>query len=108
MAAHESSLSLGFSRQEHWNELSFPSPSQILEEGFKKWERWKRKLLEVIMKHVKNNPLNLDSTHVVYNTRLMANHLEGPSIVDLFSGLLAVHRSFVFFFHECFSSFRLL
>ena len=26
MAAHETSLSLGFSRQEHWSGLPFPSP----------------------------------------------------------------------------------
>ena len=26
MAAHKASLSLGFSRQEHWNGLPFPSP----------------------------------------------------------------------------------
>ena len=26
MAAHQASLSLGFSRQEHWNGLPFPSP----------------------------------------------------------------------------------
>ena len=26
MAAHQASLSLGFSRQEHWSGLSFPSP----------------------------------------------------------------------------------
>ena len=26
MAAHQAPLSLGFSRQEHWNGLSFPSP----------------------------------------------------------------------------------
>jgi len=26
MAAHQAPLSLGFSRQEHWSGLSFPSP----------------------------------------------------------------------------------
>ena len=26
MAAHQASLSLGFSRQEHWSGLPFPSP----------------------------------------------------------------------------------
>ena len=26
MAAHQAALSLGFSRQEHWSELPFPSP----------------------------------------------------------------------------------
>jgi len=26
MAAHQAPLSLGFSRQEHWNGLPFPSP----------------------------------------------------------------------------------
>ena len=26
MAAHQAPLSLGFSRQEHWSELPFPSP----------------------------------------------------------------------------------
>ena len=27
MAAHQASLSLGFSRQEHWSGLPFPSPT---------------------------------------------------------------------------------
>ena len=35
MAAHQASPSLGFSRQEHWSELPFPSPMH-------KSEKWKR------------------------------------------------------------------
>ena len=35
MASHQAPLSLGFSRQEHWSGLSFPSP---LHES----EKWKR------------------------------------------------------------------
>ena len=33
MAAHEAPLSLGFSRQEHWSELPFPSPMHESEKG---------------------------------------------------------------------------
>ena len=33
MAAHEAPLSLGFSRQEHWSELPFPSPMHGSEKG---------------------------------------------------------------------------
>jgi len=38
MAAHEAPPSLGFSRQEHWSGLPFPSPSilQILGQPLKK------------------------------------------------------------------------
>ena len=31
MAAHQAPLSLGFSRQEHWSGLPFPSPMQEIE-----------------------------------------------------------------------------
>ena len=37
MAAHRASLSLGFSRQEHWRGLPFPSPMH--ESGKWKWSR---------------------------------------------------------------------
>ena len=40
MAAHQASPSLGFSRQEHWNGLPFPSPMQESE----KW-KWSRSVL---------------------------------------------------------------
>ena len=33
MAAHQASLSLGFSRQEHWSGLPFPSPMHESEKG---------------------------------------------------------------------------
>ena len=36
-AAHQASLSLGFSRQEHWSELPFPSPMHASEKW--KWSR---------------------------------------------------------------------
>ena len=36
-AAHQALLSLGFSRQEHWGGLPFPSPMQEREKG--KWSR---------------------------------------------------------------------
>ena len=32
-AAHQSSLSMGFSRQEYWNGLPFPSPGDLLDPG---------------------------------------------------------------------------
>ena len=37
MAAHQAPPSLGFSRQEHWSGLPFPSPMQQSEKG--KWSR---------------------------------------------------------------------
>ena len=37
MAAHQAPLSLGFSRQEHWSELPFPSPMHESEKW--KWSR---------------------------------------------------------------------
>ena len=38
MAAHQAPLSLGFSRQEHWSGLPFPSPMQESEKW--KWSCW--------------------------------------------------------------------
>ena len=32
-AAHQAPLSLGFSRQEHWSGLSFPSPGDLIDPG---------------------------------------------------------------------------
>ena len=40
MAAHQAPLSLGFSRQEHWSGLSFPSPKHESE----KW-KWSRSVM---------------------------------------------------------------
>ena len=37
MAVHQAPLSLGFSRQEHWSRLPFPSPMHESEKG--KWSR---------------------------------------------------------------------
>ena len=37
-AAHQAPLSLGFSRQEHWSGLPFPSPMQ--ESKKRKWSHW--------------------------------------------------------------------
>ena len=37
-AAHQAPLSLGFSRQEHWSGLPFPSPMHESEKW--KWSRW--------------------------------------------------------------------
>ena len=37
-AAHQAPLCLGFSRQEHWSELPFPSP--VLESEKWKWSYW--------------------------------------------------------------------
>ena len=34
-AAHKASLSMGFSRQEYWNELPFPSPGDVPKPGVK-------------------------------------------------------------------------
>ena len=31
--AHQAPLSMEFSRQEHWNGLSFPSPGELLDPG---------------------------------------------------------------------------
>ena len=34
-AAHQTPLSMGFSRQEHWNVLPFPSPGDLPDPGIK-------------------------------------------------------------------------
>ena len=34
-AAHQAPLSMGFSRQEYWSGLPFPSPGDLLEPGIK-------------------------------------------------------------------------
>ena len=39
MAAHQALLSLGFSRQEHWSGLPFPSPMHESEKWKWKWSR---------------------------------------------------------------------
>ena len=41
MAAHQAPLSLGFSRQEHWSGLPFPSPMHASEKWKWKW-KWSR------------------------------------------------------------------
>ena len=33
--AHQAPLSMGFSRQEYWSELPFPSPGVLLDQGIK-------------------------------------------------------------------------
>jgi len=35
--AHQAPLSMGFSRQEHWSGLPFPSPGDLPDPGFKLW-----------------------------------------------------------------------
>ena len=37
MAAHQATLSLGFSRQEHWSGLPFPSPMHESESEVAQW-----------------------------------------------------------------------
>ena len=37
MAAHEAPPSLGFSRQEYWSGLPFPSPDFVLELAISEW-----------------------------------------------------------------------
>ena len=39
-AVHQAPLSLGFSRQEHWSGLPFPSPMHESEKWKWKWSRW--------------------------------------------------------------------
>ena len=39
MAAHQAPPSLGFSRQEHWNGLPFPSPMHESESEVAQWQR---------------------------------------------------------------------
>ena len=35
LVAHQAPLSMGFSRQEHWNGLPFPSPEDLPDPGIK-------------------------------------------------------------------------
>ena len=36
-AAHQAPLSMGFSRQEYWSGLTFPSPGNLPDPGIKPW-----------------------------------------------------------------------
>ena len=38
--AHQTPLSMGFSRQEHWNELPFPSPVDLPDPGIEPGSYW--------------------------------------------------------------------
>ena len=48
-AAHQAPPSLGFSRQEHWSGLSFPSPRKAECQRIDTFELWCRRLTEKAM-----------------------------------------------------------
>ena len=55
MAAHEAPPSVGFSRQEYWSGLPFPSPDFALELAISEWgknkgESWLQKVIEGLQK----------------------------------------------------------
>ena len=58
MAAYQALLSLGFSRQEHWSGLPFPSPMH----ESKKW-KWSRSVSEVAQKWSRSEESVSDSSH---------------------------------------------
>ena len=98
MAAHQAPLSLGFSRQEHWSGLPFPSPMNESE----KW-KWSRSVVSD-----SSDPMDCSlpgsSTHGIFQARV----LEGVAIafstciydvclisVQLLSEILFWKKSFV-------------
>ena len=69
MAAHQAPLSLVFSRQEHWSELSFPSPMQESE----KW-KWSQSYLTL------SNPMDCSLPGFSINGIFQARVLEWVAI----------------------------
>ena len=68
MAAHEAPLSLGFSRQEHWNGLPFPSPMHQSE----KW-KWSREVVKSCL--TLSDPMDCSppgsSSHGIFQARVL-------------------------------------
>ena len=68
MAAHQASPSLGFSRQEHWSGLPFPSPMQ-------ESEKWKWSHSVVWLRVTLSNPMDCSlpgsSIHGIFQARVL-------------------------------------
>ena len=65
MAAHQAPLSLGFSRQEHWSGLPFPSPMRESE----KW-KWSRSVVPTLSDPINCSPPG-SSIHGIPQTRVL-------------------------------------
>ena len=63
--AHQAPLSMGFSRQKYWSELSFPPPEDLLDPGIKpgflRLLHWQADSLP--LSHLRN-PLNVRHGHI--------------------------------------------
>ena len=73
MAAHQASPSLGFSRQEHWSGLPFPSPMHESE----KW-KWSRSVVSD-----SPQPHGLQPTRLLHQKKHKALKIYGPYIYAL-------------------------
>ena len=66
MAAHQATLSLGFSRQEHWSGLPFPFPMH---------EKWKVKVKSLSCVQTLSDPMDCSlpgsSVHGIFQARLL-------------------------------------
>ena len=65
MAAHQAPPSLGFSRQEHWSGLPFPSPVHASE----KW-KWSRSVVSTLSDPVDCSPPG-SSVHGIFQARIL-------------------------------------
>ena len=65
MAAHQAPLSLGFSRQEHWSGLPFPSPMHESE----KW-KWSRSVVSTLSDPMDCSPPG-SSIHGIFQARVL-------------------------------------
>ena len=65
MAAHQAPPSLGFSRQEHWSVLPFPSP---MHEG-EKW-KWSRSVVSALSDPMDSSPPG-SSVHGIFQARVL-------------------------------------
>ena len=65
IAAHKASLSLGFSRQEHWSELPFPSPMHECE----KW-KWSHSVVSDSSDPMDCSPPG-SSVHGIFQTKVL-------------------------------------
>ena len=90
-AAHQAPLSLGFSRQEHWSGLPFPSP--VLES--EKW-KWSRSVVSDSLR-----PHGLQPTRLLHPWD-SAGKCTGVGCHCLLRVYIKAHISFTFFFRSFF------
>ncbi|CAI9163776.1 unnamed protein product [Rangifer tarandus platyrhynchus] len=64
--AHQSPLSMGFSRREYWNGLLFPSPGDPLHPGIKLESSALQADSDSLPLSQKESPINLPTRHISY------------------------------------------